>query len=659
VTKFAAVSFVLLAALGTVLSVEMHALIDRRARAEAERMGVVTTRLMFSAITAQGSAGGLPDPSRLAAQMTSIGAALHDPRLERDLLGTNAWLSDGTLVFSSNVSLVGRRLTMEPGVRLAFTGHANTTVVRDRHSSDSYLRGDGTALEVYVPVQLAQQGPPVAVAELALPYAPIEHAVAQDTLRTVSAVAIGLLLLWLALFRVVLTASRRLRNQSEMNRHLALHDTLTGLPNRVLLLDRATTALALASRSRRVTGVLMLDLDRFKEINDTLGHNYGDGLLVGVAGRLEEVLRPGDTAIRLGGDEFAILVTDLERPEEVHAVAVRVQAVLHQPFMVEDVTLDVEASIGMATSPAHGDDIDTLLRCADVAMYAAKASRSGIEMYEAGHDQHTPARLVQHGDLRRALDDGEQLRLHYQPKVSLDGQTVVGVEALLRWAHPTRGQVGPAEFIPVAEGTGLIHPLTTRTLHLGIAQARRWLDGGHRIPVAINISTRCLLDVDLPAKIRSILHQHQVPADLLRLEITESTLMADPARALNVLNELAGDGIRLSIDDFGTGFSSMSYLKRLPIDELKVDRSFVTDMTAQAADQAVVRSIVELGHNLGLHVVAEGVETLNTVDALSSLGCDVAQGYHFARPMPAEDIDGWIEQHNRRILTRRGVDTPA
>ncbi len=678
VVRFAVLSLVALIGLGTALAVGMHSMIESRAKAEAERMGVVTTRLMFRALTAQSENGsatvtdmaaelaqgeGAEDvASSMAAlavpgineQLAVIGDTMSDARLQADLMGANAWFPDGTLVFSSDPTLRGQRLPLEPGVVRALAGEANTSVLRTRQADDSYIRGEGPVLLVYVPIALPLSEQTFGVAELALPYTPIEEAVRHDTVRTVAALAIGLVLLWLVLFRVVLGASRRLREQAETNRHLALHDMLTGLPNRVLLRDRASVALAKARRSRKVTGLLLLDLDRFKEINDTLGHAVGDGLLLGVAERLRQALREGDTAVRLSGDEFAVLVTDLGGPDEVHALATRVQEMLHKPFLVEGVTLDVEASIGIALAPVHGDDIDTLLRCADVAMYEAKSSRSGIEVYDSERDENTPARLALLGDLRRALEDGGQLGLHYQPKVSLDGQTLVGVEALLRWAHPTRGAISPSEFIPVAEGTGLIHPLTQLTLDLAIEQVGEWLRAGHEVAVAVNVSTRCLLDVDLPVRIEAILRQHAVPARLLRLEITESTLIADPNRALSVLNHLASLGIRLSIDDFGTGFSSMSYLKRLPIDELKVDRSFVTDMASQPADEAVVRSIVELGHNLGLHVVAEGVETDQAVSALRDLGCDVAQGFLFARPMTACDLESWMAQLAARVP---GLDT--
>ncbi|HLZ36658.1 MAG TPA: EAL domain-containing protein [Mycobacteriales bacterium] len=386
----------------------------------------------------------------------------------------------------------------------------------------------------------------------------------------------------------------------------ALHDALTGLPNRLLLRDRLSRALAASARSGAPLAVMLLDLDRFKEINDTLGHGYGDGLLVQVAQRLSATVRGADSAARLGGDEFALLAVDVADAQDARHVAKRVLAALHEPYVVDGLTLDVEASIGIALAPRHGTDVDALLRCADVAMYAAKTARLGISVYDPTQDEHTPDRLALLGDLRRALDVDDQLVLHYQPQVDVALGELVGVEALARWRHPSRGLIPPVEFIPVAEGTGLIHKLTTYVLGRALAQARIWADAGHPLPVAVNVSTRCLLDVGLPDQIDALLARHGVPPHLLRLEINEGTIMSDPTRALAVLQRLSDRGIRLSVDDFGTGYSSMSYLKRLPIDELKVDRSFVLDMGSQASDAVLVRSVVEIGHNLGLAVVAEG-----------------------------------------------------
>lgn len=435
--------------------------------------------------------------------------------------------------------------------------------------------------------------------------------------------------------------SERRRFENRLT-HQATHDALTGLPNRVLLQDRLGQALTAAARPGTMVAVLLLDLDRFKEVNDTFGHAYGDGLLSQVAERLSATLRGSDTAARLGGDEFAILAVGLTDDDDIGQVAGRVQAALDEPFCVDGVVLDVEASIGVAVAPSHGDTVEDLLRCADVAMYTAKAGKLGVARYDPAQDQHTPARLALLGDLRRALDVEDQLALHYQPQVDIVTGELVGVEALLRWTRPGVGPVPPGEFIPIAEGTSLIHKLTSYVLDGAVEQTCRWLQAGYRIPVAVNLSTRCLLDQGLPGQVERLLTLHGVPAELLRLEITESAIMADPARAISVLESLARQGIRLSIDDFGTGYSSMSYLRRLPVDELKVDRSFVTDMRLADGDALLVRSVIELGHNLGLHIVAEGVEDADTLTALGDLGCDIAQGYHLARPMPASALDDWL-----------------
>ena len=289
----------------------------------------------------------------------------------------------------------------------------------------------------------------------------------------------------------------------------------------------------------------------------------------------------------------------------------------------------------------HAGGIDALLRQADIAMYAAKEVKSGVEVYDLRRDGHNRSRLVLLSELRRGIAEG-QLVLHFQPKVALDSGQVVGVEALVRWQHPSRGLLPPAEFLPMAEQTGMIRLLSDAVLELALRQVRAWLDEGHSIQVAVNVSARSLHDLDLPDRVRESLDAHDVPGSLLRLELTESALMADPAKALKILQRLHADGVALSIDDFGTGYSSMSYLKRLPVDELKIDRSFVAGMATSVEDAVLVRSAVELGHNLGLAVVAEGVETAETRCQLAELGCDVAQGYHFARPALAGDIAGWI-----------------
>jgi diguanylate cyclase (GGDEF)-like protein len=449
----------------------------------------------------------------------------------------------------------------------------------------------------------------------------------------------------LGLFALIAMGYQRaLLNQAESSRHQALHDPLTGLPNRTLFTDRLDQALLSAQRTRSGTGVMLLDLDRFKEVNDTLGHQYGDDLLRQVANRISEALRGSDTVARLSGDEFAILMPHADEAAAT-ALATRILASVHRSFLLNDVTVDVEASIGAAVAPTHADRSAALLRCADIAMYAAKDTKTGVVAYRPEMHTQDSTRLLLLGDLRRALETDDQLVVYYQPKVSLHLGELCGVEALIRWQHPVRGMVQPLDFIPIAETTGLINRLTLYVLRLSVAQARVWLDSGFPIPVAVNLSPRCLLDADLVGNVTDLLREHGLPAHLLRLEVTESAVMANPTLAMATLTELHDLGIRLSIDDYGTGYSSMAYLKRLPVDELKVDRTFVLNMDTDHNDAALVRGAIDLGHNLGLTVVAEGVEGSEHVAALQGLGCDIAQGYHYARPMPADVLTAWMRQN--------------
>jgi diguanylate cyclase (GGDEF)-like protein len=435
---------------------------------------------------------------------------------------------------------------------------------------------------------------------------------------------------------------RRLVEQADASHHQATHDSLTGLPNRALFADRLGRVLA----SGTPLAVMLLDLDRFKEVNDTLGHRYGDDLLREVARRLGAMLRDSDTVARLSGDEFAVLLPGIGAADG-RELADRVLQELHRSYLLGDVTVDIEISVGIAVAPEHADAVEDIMRCADLAMYSAKDAKTGVVMYDPQTLVHQPNRLLLLGDLRRALERQDELTLHYQPKVALNLDRLCGVEALVRWNHPARGMVSPAEFIPIAESTGLINRLTFHVLALALRQARSWLDDGHEIPVAVNLSPRCLLEPTLLDTVRNLLTRHGVPARLLRLEVTETAVMGNPALALETLTGLHEQGVRLAIDDYGTGYSSMAYLKKLPVDELKVDRSFILNMTASDNDAILVRSAIDLGHNLGLTVVAEGVETAEHVAALRLLGCDIAQGYHFARPMPAADVVAWLRASGR------------
>jgi diguanylate cyclase (GGDEF)-like protein len=452
---------------------------------------------------------------------------------------------------------------------------------------------------------------------------------------------VGPFVLLLGAGLLLLLALLARRSRLRQAREAALHDPLTGLPNRVLLVDRTHQAVALAVRQRSVAALLLLDLDRFKEVNDTLGHQFGDQLLIQVSQRLRGLLRASDTVARLGGDEFALLLPQISGQQAALAVADKVIAALHESFTIEGTVLDIEASIGLAIAPEHGSDADTLLRHADVAMYQAKAEHAAVCVYKPEQDGNTLDRLALLGDLRRALDGGE-LVVHYQPKVELCTDTLHGVEALVRWQHPTRGFLPPDDFIPLAENTGLIHRLTLYVLEVSIRQAVRWRDAGRPVQIAVNLSARCLADPQLPSDVARALADAGLDSRWLRLEITESSIMADPAAALHNLHQLHDQGIGLSIDDFGTGYSSMAYLKLLPLDELKVDRSFIADLPSNPDDTILIRSAVDLGHNLGMKVVAEGVEDGSTLQTLRDLGCDVVQGYYLGRPMARDQLDDWL-----------------
>jgi diguanylate cyclase (GGDEF)-like protein len=441
---------------------------------------------------------------------------------------------------------------------------------------------------------------------------------------------------------VVTRYQRDLHSESEHNRYQALHDPLTDLPNRTLFQDRTGVALRTAARSGATVAVLLLDLNRFKEVNDTLGHQYGDQLLLQVADRLRGSLRDSDSVARLGGDEFAILLP-ISGWEEALAATQRVGAALHDPFSIYDIALDVDASIGI-TLAEPGDDVETLLRHADVAMYEAKTAHHPFARYESSRDDNNLSRLVLLGDLRRAIAASE-LTLHYQPKISTGTGTLSSVEALVRWQHPTLGLLWPDKFIPLAESTAIIHALTTEVLRLALSQARKWADAGRSIPVAVNISARSLLDPRFPAHVQELLDAHGVAPYLLNLELTETAVMTDHDLALTVLQDLDSMGVSLSIDDFGTGYSSMSYLKTLPVKELKIDRSFVMGMANDPDSAVIVRSAVDLGHNLGMTVVAEGVQDSITRSDLTDMGCDLLQGYEICKPMPARELELWIETH--------------
>lgn len=439
---------------------------------------------------------------------------------------------------------------------------------------------------------------------------------------------------------------KKVNHRQSALEHQALHDSLTSLPNRVLLQDRLQQAILAAARSNGQIALLMLDLDRFKEINDTLGHHVGDMVLRAVATRLQRLLRKSDTVARLGGDEFAILLpmADLARAEQI---AERVLQALEREMTLHQHKLYTSGSLGIALYPQHGASSQTLIKRADVAMYAAKRSNDGFCVYDVAGDQHSVARLSMITELHGAIERDELL-MHYQPKLDLVTRRVVGVEALLRWKRPALAEFGTADVIALAEQTGIIKPLTQWVLARALAECTEWLRAGLDLGVSVNLSVWNLQDRNLVAQTREMLSEWKLPPGFLTFEITESAMMAEPDRALDTLTQLDRMGIALSVDDFGTGFSSLGYLKKLPVDELKIDRSFVINMTEDENDATIVRSTIDLAHNLGLKVVAEGVEDARTLELLQRLSCDTAQGYHIARPMPAAELSDWLSQYNCR-----------
>ncbi|SDD14749.1 diguanylate cyclase/phosphodiesterase [Geodermatophilus telluris] len=415
-------------------------------------------------------------------------------------------------------------------------------------------------------------------------------------------------------------------------------DELTGLPNRRALLEAARDVVA-AATTARPAALLLLDLDGFKEVNDSLGHGAGDELLRQVGPRLAPVLQPGEVLARLGGDEFAVLLpgTDLETAALRAGV---VDGLLREPFPVGGIRLHVGVSIGVSTAPVPADDVQELLRCADVAMYAAKTGRTGVQVYVPDPGSDSGDRLRTMEELRTALAEDE-LIVHLQPQVAMDDGRPVGVEALLRWQHPTRGLLSPAFVLPAAEQAGLLRPLTDAVLDRSLDAVALWW-AEHRVPISVNLSAANVADLDLPAKVAAALDRRGLPAEALTLELVEDTLMADPERGRRVLGELRRLGVRTSIDDYGTGYSSLAYLRHLPADELKLDRSLTADVDRDERAAAIVRHTAALAHDLGLSLVAEGVEDLTTGRRLAELGCDVAQGYAIARPMPVADFVGWL-----------------
>nr|MDQ2896040.1 EAL domain-containing protein [Actinomycetota bacterium] len=462
---------------------------------------------------------------------------------------------------------------------------------------------------------------------------------AAERLGTFSLVMLALILIVFQYLAGELLTSKQ---RSERLQRIVTTDELTGLANRERFRQVVEERIASASQWHGAFTIMLLDLDRFKEINDTLGHHYGDVLLRDLGPRLAEAVGSAGLVARLGGDEFGILpALGTHRPEAIEREVGRLVACLARPFTVDELSLEVGGSIGVARYPQDGEDSHALLRCADIAMYAAKEAQTDYKLYAAEQNQHSVRRLSVLSDMRHALASDEII-VHYQPIVDLGDLSVIGAEGLVRWQHPEHGLIPPGAFVQTVEQTGLIGPLTRHVLERSIAECVAWRASGRHLSVAVNLSVRNLLDRDLPREIERLLDVYGLPASALRLEITESMIMSDPDRAIATVTRLSALGVRMSVDDFGTGYWSLANLRQLPIDELKIDRSFVSPMLRDESDLIIVRSTINLGHDLGLRIIAEGVEDGATLQRLALLGCDLAQGYHLSPPMPSDDFTRWL-----------------
>jgi diguanylate cyclase (GGDEF)-like protein len=670
--KFALASIVPIVLLGLVLSQYLKHRIEQRAIVQAERAAVLVARVGFQPHIRPIDLrrGYLP-----RFQARALDRALQSKQREDGVARIKIWNTGARVVYSDKRSLTGMKFHIFGPLRRALAGSVHSEVSAETRADTASERHLGKLLEVYVPL-MDRRNRPIGAADIFLDYDPIAAEIRHETRTMYLFLLGGIAGLYATLFRIVAGASRRLRRQANTLRrqaeelrhhaaakeHQALHDPLTGLPNRVLFADRISQAIRSAARSGDEVAVFLMDLDRFKEVNDTLGHHSGDLLLQELSARLQRALRASDSVARLGGDEFGVLLPDLVDRHAIEEVVERIRAAVERPFYVQDLPLAIETSIGVSIFPEHGQDVDALLQKADVAMYVAKATNATHMIYDPSEDEYDPTRLTLVAELRRAIEAAE-LTVYYQPKADLRTGEVRGTEALVRWEHPQRGLLTPDEFIPLAQHTGLIRPLTLCVIDIAMAQVRAWRNQGLNLSVAVNLATRNLLDAGLPDDVQELLEKWGLDPASIEFEITESTIMADPFRALAVLKRLHDMGTKLSIDDFGTGYSSLAYLKQLPVDAVKIDKSFVLNMVTDESDAAIVRSTIDLARNLGLAVVAEGVEDEAIWQALSSLGCDLAQGHYLSRPLPAVELVAWFQQlpeaQTRRARSGGRVPEPA
>jgi diguanylate cyclase (GGDEF)-like protein len=596
---------------------------------QAERSAAEQARLLAEAVLADGLRG-----SDLAAPVGSARRAELDELVGRRVLRPGTSIvrlrlvrADGVVTYSTDRAEIGKRTGEAARV-------AETVRAQEVRSGVSTVTLGGERVEVlrsFFPVAGAKSAGAAVVLQ---DHEPIEALAREAFLPVAGILEVVLILLYALLVPILARVSRRLVRQLDRIRHQAYHDDLTGLPNRRLLRERLEAALA--EDPARPVAVLMLDLDRFKSVNDTFGHPGGDELLRRLAERLVGEAESDLLVARLGGDEFAVLAPGRTAREAIE-VAREVRSIAGEPFTLDGVPLAVDASVGVALSPEDGVDADTLLRRADVAMFAAKGRRLGVARYDEGFDTSDREGLALMSQLRGGLERGE-IVLHFQPKFDLRGDVLCGVEALVRWQHPAEGLIPPGAFVPYAEQSGLTRELTRRVLELAVEQAAAWRQAGTATPVAVNVTMFDLLDDGFADELATLLERWSLPAADLQLELTESAVMSEPERVQGMLRRVSALGVGLAVDDFGTGYSSLAHLGRLPVDTIKIDRSFVSTMIEDEGNRAIVAATIDLGHALGLRVVAEGIETAETAAELRALGCDIGQGYGLGQPVPADEV---------------------
>jgi len=620
-------------------------------------LGVVLARVLQSQVVAR----TLSDESRSARLIARIGIQprltphdlraglgadgvrrldelLRSPSVKRELARIKVWNDRDQVIYSDDHSLIGRTFSPSDDLEHALEGHpAQATVVDPRlHSETAGEVGLGRLIEVYVPLRFGDRGRPAGAFEMYLSYRPVAGAISADKRTVVLLIAVGLGLLWLILYRIVARASRRLRHQSEENDRLARFDQLTGLPNRTLFRELLDERLRSGGPDSELA-VCVVDLDRFNEINSTLGPATGDRVLRAVASRLDGALGERALVARLGNDEFAIFCANPGGASGAAGIATVVQRALAPEMVLDGVSLSVEASIAVALRDRQAIEATEMLQRAEAALARGRRTGTRITEFSAELDRFDPAKLLLLGQVRGGLERGEFV-LQYQPKLELATGRIVGAEALVRWRHPELGLLAPGDFMPLIEPTALVGPLALYV----VDRAAAWLAATHRRgadpQLAVNLSAMNLLDDGLPAELFRILRNHRISPDRFTFEVTESATMTDPAKAIAVLEAIRAGGARVSIDDFGTGHASIDYLARLPADEIKIDRSFITGICADARAEAIVRSMIELARHLELAVVAEGIETAAALERVSALGCDLAQGYLIARPLDGDQL---------------------